>query len=158
MHNKLVLDNFRRLLVKHSFPSKQIHAQVKNRNTSERCRICSKLTIMKPEWRHWRHSDIFILIFKHLSHVYLAFLLLTLNKFKWVLMGASHLKILRKLKVKVHFVNSSLQMWITTQLPFTRSKSTIENLEVFNMFKFNNKNSKTTSAMLFWCFYCQLWA
>ena len=37
-------------------------------------------------------------------------------------------------------------------------KSTIETLrKVWNMFKGNNKNIRTTSMMSFWCFYWKLW-
>ena len=53
--------------------------KVNNRNTRTRCEICSKLTIKKPERRHWRRSDVFIVNFKHISQFVLVFLLLTLN-------------------------------------------------------------------------------
>ena len=46
------------------------------------CKICWKLTIKTPEQSHWRHSGIFTLNSKHISHyalVFLVFLLLTLN-------------------------------------------------------------------------------
>ena len=32
--------------------------KVSNRNSRKRREICSKLTIKKPEWRHWHHSGI----------------------------------------------------------------------------------------------------
>ena len=41
--------------------------------------FCSKLTIKTPEQRYWRHSGIFIVNFEHITHLFLAFLLLTLN-------------------------------------------------------------------------------
>ena len=47
--------------------------KVKNRNTGKRCEICSKLTIKTPERR-------FIVNLEHISHLFLVFLLLTLNK------------------------------------------------------------------------------
>ena len=42
----------------------------------KKCEICSKLTINAPE----RLSTIFIVNFGHISHLFLAFLLLTSNK------------------------------------------------------------------------------
>ena len=43
-------------------------------------KICSKLTIKKPERRQWSRSGVFIVNFEHISHLVLVFLLLTLNK------------------------------------------------------------------------------
>ena len=40
---------------------------------------CSKLTIKKPERRHWRRLGVFIVNSEHISHPVLVFLLLTLN-------------------------------------------------------------------------------
>ena len=51
----------------------------KNRDTRIRCEICSKLTIKSPERRHWRYSGVFIVNFKHISHLVRVFLLLILN-------------------------------------------------------------------------------
>ena len=45
----------------------------------KRCEICSKLTIKIPE-RKWPRSCVFIASFEHISHVFLLFPLLTLNK------------------------------------------------------------------------------
>ena len=47
------------------------------RNTRKRCKICSNLTIKTPERRR---SDAFIVNFEHISHLFLVFLLLPLNK------------------------------------------------------------------------------
>ena len=46
----------------------------------KRCEICSKLTIKTPERRQWRRSGVFIVNFEHISHLFLVFLFLTLNK------------------------------------------------------------------------------
>ena len=54
--------------------------KVSNVNTRTMCKICSKLTIKTLEWRHWRRSGIFIVIFEQISHIALVFLLLTLGK------------------------------------------------------------------------------
>ena len=54
--------------------------KVNNRNTIKRYKICSKLTIKTPERRQWRRSGVFIVNFENNSHLFLVFLLLTLNK------------------------------------------------------------------------------
>ena len=55
--------------------------EVNNRNTSTRCEIYSKLTIITPERRYWRHSGVFIVsFFEHISYLVIVFLLLTLSK------------------------------------------------------------------------------
>ena len=61
-----------------------------NRIFRKRCEICSKLTIKTPERRHWDHSSVFIVNFKHISHLFLELLLLTLNK--WMLVGKLRLR------------------------------------------------------------------
>ena len=48
-------------------------------NTKASCEKCSKLTIKISERCHWRLSAFFIINFKHISHLVLVFLLLTLN-------------------------------------------------------------------------------
>ena len=62
------------------FPAGNYMFKVNNRNIRTRCGICSKLTIKIPERRHWRRSGIFIVNFKHISHLVLVLLLLTLNR------------------------------------------------------------------------------
>ena len=44
-----------------------------------RFEICSKLTIKAPKRRYWRRSGLFIVNFKHVSHLVLVFLMLILN-------------------------------------------------------------------------------
>ena len=39
-----------------------------------------KLTVEKPEWCQWRRLGFIIVYFKHISYLFLVFLLLTLNK------------------------------------------------------------------------------
>ena len=53
--------------------------KVNNRNTRTRCEICSKLTIKTPEQCQWHRSNVFVVNLKHISHLILLFLLLTLN-------------------------------------------------------------------------------
>ena len=50
--------------------------KVNNRNTGKRCEVRSKLTIKRPERRQWRRSGVFIGNCEHISHLFLAFLLL----------------------------------------------------------------------------------
>ena len=52
----------------------------KNKNTTTRSEICSKLTTKTPERCQWRRSDVFIVNFEHISHLLLVFLLLTLSR------------------------------------------------------------------------------
>ena len=54
--------------------------KVNNRSTTKRCQICLKLTIKTPERCYWRRSDVFSANFEHISHLFLVFLLLSLNK------------------------------------------------------------------------------
>ena len=53
--------------------------KVNNRNTNARYEICAKLTIKTPERRHrqWHCSGVFIVKFKHISHLVLVFLLIS---------------------------------------------------------------------------------
>ena len=61
------------------FPAGIYLLKVENRNTRTRCEICSKLTIKTPERRHWCCCGAFIVNVDHFSHLFLLFLLLTLN-------------------------------------------------------------------------------
>ena len=54
--------------------------KVNNRSTRKMCGICSELTVKTPERRHRRCSDVFIVNFEHISHLFLKLPLLTLNK------------------------------------------------------------------------------
>ena len=53
--------------------------KVNNRSTRTRFEICSKLTVKIPEQRQWCRPGIFTVNFEHISHLFLDFLLLTLN-------------------------------------------------------------------------------
>ena len=63
-----------------TFPANIYLFKVNDRNTRNRCKICSKLTIKTPEQRHWRRYDVFIANFEHISYLFLVFLSLTLNR------------------------------------------------------------------------------
>ena len=51
-----------------------------NGNTSNRCKICSKLIKKTPKRGHWCRSGVFIVNFQHILHLVLVFLLLILNR------------------------------------------------------------------------------
>ena len=51
--------------------------KVNSRNTRKNFEICSNLSVKASEWRR---SGVFIVNFEHISHLFLVFLLLTLNK------------------------------------------------------------------------------
>ena len=53
---------------------------VKNRNTRKGCEICSKLTIKTPKRDQQPRSGVFNVNFEHISHFFVVFLLLNLNK------------------------------------------------------------------------------
>ena len=61
-------------------PASKYLLKVNNRNTRKNCEICLKLTIKTAERRHWRRSGAFIVNFEHISHSFLVFLLLNLNR------------------------------------------------------------------------------
>ena len=58
--------------------------QVNNRNTGKRFEICSKLTIKLPKRHYWRRSDVFIVNFEHISHIFLGWLLVAIDDFEQV--------------------------------------------------------------------------
>ena len=64
----------------HSFPVNIYLLQVNNKNTQKRCEIYSKLTIRTPERRRWSWSVIFIVNFEQILHLFVVFLLFTLNR------------------------------------------------------------------------------
>ena len=78
-------------MVKDFYPAGKYMFKINNTITRARCEICSKLTKrhQNDAIRHfersdvlnvlWRCSGVFIVNFKHISHLVLVFLLLTLN-------------------------------------------------------------------------------
>ena len=46
----------------------------------KRCKICSKFTVKTLERRCWCRSSVFVVNFEHISHLFLAFLSMTLSK------------------------------------------------------------------------------
>ena len=65
--------------VTYRYPANIYLFKVNYGNTRKRCEICSKLAIKTPERRH-----VFIANFEHISHLFLVFPLLTLNKYMLV--------------------------------------------------------------------------
>ena len=63
----------------------QIVFKFNNRNTRlektrKKCEMCSMLTTKTPERYQLHRSDVFIVNFERISHFFLVFLLLNLNK------------------------------------------------------------------------------
>ena len=79
LYKLLSWDNIFKLQNTIKFPAGTCLLKLNNGNTRTRCEIFSKLAIKIPERRQWRHSDVFIFNFEHISYLILAFLLLTLN-------------------------------------------------------------------------------
>ena len=76
--NQYRLIRFIKLLLRF-LPADIYLLKVNNRNTSTRCEIYLKLTIKTAERRHWRRSGVFIVNFKHILNLVLAFLWLTMK-------------------------------------------------------------------------------
>ena len=64
------------LLRKQGYPANIYLFNIYKRNTKKMCEIGSTLTIKTPERRH---SGVFIVNFEPISHLFLVFLLITLN-------------------------------------------------------------------------------
>ena len=63
-----------------TYPANSYLFKVNNRNIRKRYEIYPKLTIKRPKQPHWYHSDACTVNFEYISHLFLVFLLLTLNK------------------------------------------------------------------------------
>ena len=79
LHTILVKEQTQRKTSTH-YPANIYSFKVNNRNTRQRCEICSKLTTKTSERHHWRRSGVFIVNSDHISHLFLLFLMLTLSK------------------------------------------------------------------------------
>ena len=60
-------------------PNNHLLDQSQQNNTARRCETCSKLTIKAPKQRQLPRSRVFIVNFEHISHLFLAFLSMTLT-------------------------------------------------------------------------------
>ena len=67
-------------LLQHINPANTYLPKSNNRNTGKSCELCSKLIIKTPERRQLLRSGFVIVNFEHILHLFLVFLLLTLNK------------------------------------------------------------------------------
>ena len=64
--------NLRRILplkITNPFPGWHLSVQISKRITRIRCKICSKLTIMTPEWHQWRLSGVSLLFTLNMFHI-----------------------------------------------------------------------------------------
>ena len=105
--------------------------KVNNRNNEKRCEICSNLTIKTSERSQWRLCGVFIVNSEHNSHLFLVFLLLTLNKLilagclfqiaKWQLNqlgeNINKRRILRKIVIGFNYANTKSNFSLRS-LPF----------------------------------------
>ena len=82
--SKLTIKIFSQCLLHHSdtitAPANIYLFKFNNKNTRKRCESCLKLTIKTPEWCQWRRFGVFIVNFEDISHLFLVFLLMTLNR------------------------------------------------------------------------------
>ena len=58
--------------------------KVNNRSTRKGWEVCSELTMETSERCHWRRSGVFSVNFEHISHPFLVFILLAMNKYMLV--------------------------------------------------------------------------
>ena len=65
-----------------NFLANKYMVKVNNKNTRRKPEICLILTIKTPIRRQWRRPGVFIANFKHNLHIFLAFVLSTLNS--WI--------------------------------------------------------------------------
>ena len=71
-------------LLKNSYPASIFTCSNTTIETLEKgVKYVQSKTIKTPKRRQWRRSDVFIVNFKHISHFFLMFLLLTLDR--WIL-------------------------------------------------------------------------
>ena len=61
-------------------PASKYMRKVNNRITKKRSKISSKLTVKTSKRSQWCHFGAFIVSFEHIWHLFLVFLLLTLNR------------------------------------------------------------------------------
>ena len=116
--------------------------------------ICSKLTIKTPEGRPFippkinKIPVVFWWFQREQKEVLLVSLLLTLSTFRKTFFAL----------ISTVFINNfenTLLCWNNTQQTLAFSKLTIKTLKkACNVFKGNDKDTRTTSLMLFWCLYC----
>ena len=64
-----------------SFQENKYIFKINNKNARKKCKICSKLTIKTLERHRWLRFGDFIVSFKYSLHIFLVFLLWTLNMY-----------------------------------------------------------------------------
>ena len=69
--NGLICNEDKRTFIiwKRIYPAGIYLLKVNLRNTRKSCKICSKLTIKKPEQQQWCRSGVFIVNFEHISRI-----------------------------------------------------------------------------------------
>ena len=70
MYQTKNIQDSRKILVRSKlYPENIDLLKVNNRNTKERCEICSKLTIKTSDQRQWCRSGVFIVNFEHMCDI-----------------------------------------------------------------------------------------
>ena len=108
--------------------------KLNNRNTGKRSEICSKLTINTPERRHWHRSGVFIFNFKHILHLFLVFLLLTLNR-----------EMLARIEISLKILTTKINNLVFTYFHRPQSK---RNISTSINKKYDKKSTHTRKQ---WC-------
>ena len=85
-------------------------------NTRKGCEISSKLTKI-PERCQWRRSAVFIHNFEHISYLFLVFLLLTLSKYLFAVLGTEWIS-----RAHYHKMCAKIFIWIFFSLCYDKLK------------------------------------
>ena len=110
--------SLKNLYLNELLPVNKYSLKVNNKDTRKRSEICSKLTIRKPERRHWPCSGFFIVNFEHISHLLLVLLLLNKVNVRY------HL--LRRRGLKSAFVLSSSVVLLALNIHFSSDYRKVE--------------------------------
>ena len=131
-------------MIRNTFLANIYLFKVNNRNIRKKCEIFSKLTVKTLERCHWRRSDVFTVNFENISHLFLVFLFLTLNKYILAWLWLRNTQYF--LQLILYKWNIKLQRWDFKTFKITNLKLT----HLFPMYPFSTpwKHQK----IFFFCF------
>ena len=110
-----------------NFSTNKYNHNVNDRNARKRCDIYSELIIKTPEQSYWCRFGVLIVIFEHISHLFLVFLLLTFDS--------------------QNIVGFPKKLLISTDLPKLLSKLHLHSFYQMVQYKHKLKVWKTTSRI-----------